>query len=406
MSSEGILKELHALLTPFHEGDLLASISSWEHRDLKLLKERLEVLPASLFDEQRRSLSALHSLRTQKESLEPYTGYLEANSYECGPIGKELIEAGQIACVILAGGQGSRLGWEGPKALFPIFQSETLLQVHLKNIERVQSLTPVALMCSPLNDEAIRLSLEGMRESGSTTLKSVEVFLQDLLPRMTSGERWFLEGKGILSEGPDGNGKVFHYLARAGILERWKSQGIQHIMVLPIDNPLACFLDPKLIDWHGAQGADVTNACIRREDPYEQVGVLARREGKPCIVEYTEIPHEKRIAKNSDGSLRFPLANTGIFIFRLEFAARLTEKTLPLHATSKPARLFSWVTHAVEDIAAWKFETFLFDALPWASKMEALVYPRHQIYAPLKNAKGEKSPETVRAAITSHRELA
>lgn len=374
-------------------------LNTLSKEEVRKVIEGLEKMPADLLHRLRQALHA----STSSRSYEPYDEYVDRAGYTETAIGSRLIADGKIACVILAGGQGTRLGWHGPKALFPIIPEEgkTILQIHLEKMQKALSV-PVAIMCSPLNIGAIESALRQSNYYGLTPDR-VEVFMQDLLPLLDRKENWFFEEEGKICQGPDGNGRVFQYLARAGILQRWKAKGIEHIVILPIDNPLSRPLDPALIDFHQRHGFDATTACVLKEDAYEKVGAFAKCDGRPCVLEYSEIDPAHRTARKEDGSLLFSLANINIFVFRTEFASQLAEKEFPWHAAEKSAHCFNPHNGTVETISAWKLETFLFDALPWARKMGALVYPREDIYAPLKNATGDRSPDTVRAAIRACR---
>lgn len=342
--------------------------------------------------------AALRARFTSSRDFLPFDAYTHRDAYKKQVQGVSRVTNNKIACVILAGGQGTRLGWHGPKALFPIISDKTLLQIHLENMRQAD--VPVAIMCSPLNVDSISSTLQLSKNFG---LSSVELFVQEMLPLLDREENSFLEAPERVCQGPDGNGKVFHYLARAGILQRWQKSGIEHIAVLPIDNVLARPLDPVFFDFHEKSGCDVTTACVLREDPMENVGSFARQNGKPCVVEYSEIDPKMREARGTDGALLFPLANINIFLFRIQFAASLSKWDFPWHVADKTASRYDPKSRMTEEIRAWKFETFLFDALPLANDLAALVYPREHMYAPLKNAVGDRSPETVRAALASQK---
>jgi len=374
MPSSEVLKKLEALASKFGQRHLLQSAASWSETQARHLLETLESLPSDTLLKQREALATAKHI---KNVYEPFGEYeIHKNSRKAA--------SSKIACVILAGGQGTRLGWSGPKALFPILPGKTLLQIHLENYS---SSNPLAIMCSPLNVKEIKDAVD----------PRVPLCVQDLLPLLDSDENWFLEAPGHLALGPDGNGNVFHNLSRDGILEQWEQKGIEHIVVIPIDNPLARPLDPGLVDFHLSHDGEVTIACVRRDDPFENVGVLARCGGKTCVVEYSEIDEELRSTRNDDGSLVLPLANINIFMFRFSFVKK--KITFPWHAAKKKAR--SWPSG--QEIDAWKLETFLFDALAHVNGAAALVYERDDMYSPLKNATGDRSPETVRAALLKNR---
>lgn len=398
MLAQDILNKLQSVVASFGQQQLLEQLPSWSEQEILSLFEIIKALPPDLLHKQRQ---ALHSVIQQ--NYLPFSHYVLHKDYAESVEGRRSIVGGKVACVIMAGGQGSRLGWSGPKALFPIFPKEgkTLLQIHLERIRDTHTGSPVAIMCSPLNRSKIDAALQQARNYGLAK-GQVELFVQDVLPLLNSQENWFLESRGRLSQGPDGNGKLFHCLVRAGILQRWQKKGIEHVVVIPVDNPLARPLDTALLDFHLKKGCDVTTAAVFREDPEEKVGVFAISEGKACVAEYSEIEEKQRAALQTDGSLLWNIANINIFVFRMQFIERLVEHVFPWHVAAKQAHCYSPINQKTEEIRSWKLETFLFDALPLANRMAALVYPREQIYAPLKNATGDRSPETVRAALRAY----
>lgn len=397
MLTKDILDKIHALIESYDQLPLIEGLSNWSEQEIRSLLDTLKLLPADLLRRQRDTIA---KEKAPPQKHEPFQSHIFQHTYKEGKEGRRAIAMSKVACVIMAGGQGSRLGWSGPKALFPIFpeQGKTLLQIHLERIRDTYSGSPVAIMCSPLNHAKIDAAMQQARNYGLAK-DQVDLFTQDLLPLLNFEKNWFLESPGKLCQGPDGNGRLFYYLARNGILDRWRKKGIEHIVVVPIDNPLAKALDPALIDYHIRNQCDLTTAAVLREDPDEQVGVFAMSNGKPCVAEYSEIDPSEQKACKADGSLLWDLANINVFVFRAHFAQELASQEFPWHVAHKKARCYHPLKKKTEEVEAFKLETFLFDALPMTRKMAALIYPRAKMFAPLKNATGDKSPETVRAAL-------
>jgi len=254
----------------------------------------------------------------------------------------------KVATIILAGGQGSRLHASLPKALIPLVENKTLLELQLEKVRD----NPCALITSPENHDLIATFLQKSRFRPALITQTEVPFLTD-------------EGTEF-SAGPDGNGHALHLAKACGLLDNWKQAGIETITVVPIDNILANPLDPFWIGYHIAQGADVTPIAIERKNPEEKVGLFVYDGDKIVVREYSEF------AEGQTGTL----ANTGLFAFSLPFAERIVTHEIPWHIARKQDPISGrWM---------WKFERFLFDVLPFSSKTTLLLYPRETIYAPIK----------------------
>ena len=282
--------------------------------------------------------------------------------------------------IILAGGQGSRLGGSQPKGLVPItpIQGKSLLQLFCEKTRAASRQAghslPLAIMTSPLNHEEIDAFLKKHAYFGL----SIDLFPQEMLPFLDDNGNWIVESGGKIAQGPDGNGHVFKRFVQSGLWEKWNARGILHINIVPIDNALADPFDKDFLSQH--QNNDVTIKAIRRDDPQENVGALCLKNGKIGVWEYTEISGETK---------NLSLANINLFCLSMSFAHRLAEKNFPWHLARKKHH----------NIPMWKFETFIFDMLDYAEKVGVVVSPRNAVYAPLKNAVGERSLTTVQSSL-------
>ncbi len=297
--------------------------------------------------------------------------------------GQQLIGEGKVACLILAGGQATRLGI-GPKALVAVtpVRKKTLLQLFCEKTAAASKAYNVplqmAIMTSCYNHDAIQAYLEENNHFGLVS-SQVHLFMQDNAPFLNEEGNWILE-QGLPAQGPDGNGHSLKKLIQAGIGKKWKEQGIESVIVLPIDNPLADPFDAALCGHHALQKHEATLKAIMRQDPAEKVGVIVRQNGRLAVQEYSELPE----------NFEAPLAHIGLFCFSLTFIERIADIELPWHLARKK----------YADQMIWKFEHFLFDVLPLTTHTGILVYPREDVYAPLKNLEGLHSLETVQKAIS------
>jgi UDP-N-acetylglucosamine/UDP-N-acetylgalactosamine diphosphorylase len=300
--------------------------------------------------------------------------------------GEELLSEGKIACLVLAGGQGTRLGTSLPKALVEVtsVRKKTLLQLFCEKTAAAsiayQTPLQMAIMTSSLNHTVIA---DYLLENGYFGLASsqVHLFMQDNAPFLDDQGNWFLESTGCIAAGPDGNGHSLRKLMESGIGKQWKEQGIESLIVLPIDNPLADPFDASLCGEHALKNREATLKAIERHDPHEKVGVIVSREGRIAVQEYSELPDH----------FEAPLAHIGLFCFSLSFIERIAQIKLPWHLARKK----------YGDQKIWKFERFLFDVLSHTQKAGVLVYPREDVYAPLKNLEGPHCLETVQQALSA-----
>lgn len=316
----------------------------------------------------------------QKEpppSVAPLTKYTHAQEKKC--------DLKIFGTIILAGGQGTRLGATLPKALVPVtpVQQKSLLQLlcekTLAASRQVGHALPLAIMTSPLNHAEILSFLENHSYFGLTP-ETVDLFPQEMLPFLDDQGNWIVEAGGKIAQGPDGNGHCLKRFVQTGIYEKWQKRGIEHVHIIPIDNALADPFDPHFFGAHLEQKNDVTIKAILRNDPQEHVGALCLKNGKIGVWEYTE---------RSEVAEYLTLANINLFCLTMPFAYELAQRTLPWHLARKKYR----------DRFIWKFETFIFDMLDYTEKVGVVVFPREQVYSPLKNAEGERSLKTVQASL-------
>ena len=315
--------------------------------------------------------------------MKPLSFYYKAGNPEMEERGKELLKQGALGCLILAGGEGTRLKWKGPKGTYPITQckEKSLFQLFCEKIKaaalRDGARVPLAIMTSPPNTEATRAFFEQNHHFGLNP-GELSFFEQEMLPLLDQDKQPTEE------RGPDGNGYCLKYFMKSGIFLEWKERGIKYVHVLLVDNALADPCDAELLGVHATEGLDWTLKCIERKGPEERAGVLVEENSKLQVIEYCELPKEI--------GAEYALANTGMHCVSMDLISRL-KHDLPLHLVRKK-RGDHWF---------FKQEAFIFDLLPQAEKSAALFYDRAQVFAPLKNKEGEDSPENVRRAL-QHRD--
>lgn len=301
----------------------------------------------------------------------PLTHCVEEVSEEVEEAGKEIISAGKAGCLILAGGMGTRLGFDGPKGCFPLLGKKTLFHLHLQKIRKAQEkyrqMLSVAIMTSPANHSQTVTFFENENYFGLRK-DQVDFFCQKTLPVLNTEGKWFWEKRGELAESPNGNGDALHLYCERGLDQKRK---IKYLSQIFVDNPLADAFEPKRIGFHAKQKVDVTILCIKNKIPQKKMGMLVQKKNGVGIVEYIHIPEEKQ--KN------FTYANAGQFLFSMDFVKKIARAQvhLPLHC----------VERAREGTFIQQYEKFLFDVLEYATKVEAFCSAGELCHAPLKERK-------------------
>lgn len=355
---------------------------------------------------------------TQKYMLEPSEskpapsiGPLGEYAHISGDValGQKLLAQKKCGCLLIAGGQGTRLSYDGPKGMFPVsvIKHKTLFQLFAEKTlaagKQAGCLLPLAIMTSPLNHNRIVAHFEANSYFGLHP-SQISFYRQNTLPFLNDKGDLFLEEKFSLAQGPDGNGSALKSFVDAGLWNSWHQLGIEQVHFVLIDNPLADPFDAELLGFHVAQKADVTLKCAQRLDPEEKVGLVVEQEGHIAVIEYSEISQKESQARRPDGTLKYACANLSLFGMSMDFirhAAYENFPYLPLHKAYKAVKYLDETgrSRISEKPQAWKFERFIFDVLPFANAVKVLVYPREMCFAPLKNATGPDSLETVQAAL-------
>jgi UDP-N-acetylglucosamine/UDP-N-acetylgalactosamine diphosphorylase len=373
------------------------------------LEKKDELFSGIDLQELERQKGSLFAEEPSFSFLSPFTQYEKSGCLENLERGKRIISEGKLGCLIVAGGQGSRLNYAKPKGLYPVtlIQKKPLFQILAEKVLAAGNLAgrplPVAIMTSLGNHKE---TVRGFEENHYFGLSRDQVyfFSQGELPLLDLKGEPFFETPQKLATGPDGNASSLKHFVDSGVWDKWSKMGVSYIHYIHVDNALADPFDAELAGFHEKTGADVIVKCIERENPAEKLGVMFQQKEKVVVVEYSEISKEEQEARNEDGSLRNLCANIGAYSFSMEFvqevASSLYEK-LPFHKAWKAARYLTseGTTKMADQPIAWKFEKFIFDVLPEAKEVKALLYPRKACFAPLKNAEGPDSLEAVQKAL-------
>jgi UDP-N-acetylglucosamine/UDP-N-acetylgalactosamine diphosphorylase len=325
-------------------------------------------------------------------------------------LGRELISAGKVAALVVAGGQGTRLGFDGPKGDFPIspIKNKTLFQIFSETIkavsEKYKTVCPWYIMTSPLNYAETQ---EIFRSNSYYGLKKSDVFIfqQGTMPNFSFDGKILLADRSNIACSPDGHGGTLKALYKSGALDDMKKRGIEFLSYWQVDNPLVNIFDPLFIGLHALDEAEMSSKALIKAGPKEKVGNFCLVDGRVTVIEYSDFPDELAEKQNPDGSLVFQLGSIAIHIISVGFIEKLNAEgfSLPLHRAVKKILNVDQQGRCVEPAEpnGIKLETFIFDALLMASKSVILETKRSEEFAPVKNATGVDSVETARQIMTA-----
>ena len=327
--------------------------------------------------------------------------------------GGEALAAGEVAVVIVAGGLGTRLGFDGPKGTFPIgpVSAASLFQIHAEKVvatsRRYGKTLPLYIMTSPDNHEA---TVRFFDENGRFGLDHVRFFVQGQMPAVDrESGKVLLADKGRLALSPDGHGGTLNALAAPGpngspgCLDEMKERGVRTIFYFQVDNPLVKIADPTFLGHHRQADAEMSFKVIEKLQPDEKLGLVVSVDGRPQVIEYSDLPTALAERRVPEGSLELWAGSIGIHLFERSFVERLlTDLKLPFHRALKKVAHVDTGGRPVNPSGpnAVKFERFIFDALPLAQRWALVETDRSQEFEPLKNATGPDSPATVRQRMS------
>lgn len=341
------------------------------------------------------------------EPLEACTSdQINENKEKYGEIGLDAIRAGKVACVLLAGGQGTRLGADGPKGAYNIGITKELyifecLMNHLKAVtKKAGCAVPFAIMTSEKNDLATRSFFEEHEYFGYDR-RYIDFFVQEMVPSTDYDGKIYLESKSRISRSPNGNGGWYKSLAAAGLADKYKKSGVEWINVFAVDNVLQRMADPIFIGATISSGCEVGSKVIAKAAPDEKVGVMCLRDGRPSIVEYYELTDEMANDRDEKGQLRY---NWGVilnYLLNVNALERTAGKKMPCHMVEKKIPYIDenggYISPKTPN--GYKYETLILDMISMMDGCLPFEVIREKEFAPVKNLHGVDSVDSARALL-------
>lgn len=331
---------------------------------------------------------------------------IEGKKAEFKETGLKAIKNCKVGAILLAGGQGTRLGFDKAKGMYNIGVNKELyiFEQLIRNLQKVTdeagAFVPLYIMTSDKNDADTRAFFKEHNFFGYNP-DFVKFFVQEMVPAVDFEGNVLIEAEDSLAMSPNGNGGWFSSLLRAGLGEDLKAKGVEWLNVFAVDNVLQQIADPVFV------GATIQSGCVsgakvvRKCDPYERVGALCLEDGKPSIIEYYELTPEMAEATNEAGSLLYGFGVILNYLFSVDKLIEIAEKQLPLHIVEKKVPYIdeNGVFVKPETPNAYKFETLILDMVYMMDNCLSFEVEREKEFAPVKNATGVDSVESARELL-------
>ena len=388
------------------QGHVFSRWSALSRKAKDALLGQVDAIDPASVERCRRALASGEAVADNSKGAPPKVATLKGAAFgKAVAAGERELKAGRVAALLVAGGQGSRLGYDGPKGCFPIgpVTNAPLFAFHARKIlarsRRYGRPIPFYIMTSEANNAA---TVECFKKNGFFGLDEQDVFFftQGMWPGMTPDGKIILDAPGHVFMSPDGHGGVLAALKKSGALADMRKRGIRSVCFFQVDNPLSDIAAPAFIGYHVMQKSEFTLKLCAKRDPFEKVGMPMRFGKSFRMVEYTEMTDEQCTRKAKDGGLYFRYGSPAMHVFDRAFLEREAAKPMPIHLAFKKIPLFDG-KKTVKPAApnGYKFEKFVFDILPNARRAAFLAFEREEEFSPVKNAEGENSPATCKAAL-------
>ena len=316
-------------------------------------------------------------------------------------IGENIIINKEYAVVTMAGGQGSRLGHDGPKGTFDfgLENHKSIFEVLCDRLKEAYNkynvYIPWYIMTSRQNNEETINFFEKNNYFGYSK-ENIYFFKQGELPVLNDQGKLMLNKEGNINTAADGHGGIFVSMEKEKITENMKQRGIKWVFIGPVDNVLIKMIDPIFIGICQDKNVLAGGKSIIKAYPEERVGVFCKKDGKPDVIEYTEISKEMAEMKNDKGELVYAESHINCNVFNIDIIEKISKNKLPYHSAHKKIEYLNKEGQVVkpEEPNAYKFEAFIFDAFKMLDEMTIFRVKREEEFAPIKNAEGKDSPET------------
>ncbi len=405
-------KELVELLQEHNQEHLLWYYDRLTNEKQANLAAQLEKLDWRLL-----KLSERGNASQERGEIKPLAGLnreqIEANREAFEKAGLQAIKQSKAGAVLLAGGQGTRLGCSGPKGNYNIgvtrevYIYELLFDNILEVVHKAATWIPLYIMTSDKTHEETTKFLKKHQYFGYNEAY-IRFFVQDMNPSVDYEGKLLMEAPDRLSLSPSGNGGWFSSMVKAGLLKDLEARGIEWLNIFAVDNVLQKIADPLFLGATISSGKASGAKVVRKAEPGERIGVLCAEDGKPSIVEYYEMTEAMLQERTPSGELSYSLGVTLNYLFRLDKLKEILSKDLPIHVAEKKIPYLNQEGEYIQpdEPNGYKFEELALDMIPLFEECLPFEVIREEEFAPVKNASGVDSPETARELLKkNHIEL-
>lgn len=403
---EQILDEIKWKLKKHNQEHLLNGYDKQPENKQKELLTQLQKIDFELIDNLYRHTTKGVDLSNDKiepiEYLDKYKLNEKFKEYEL--IGKKAISEGKLAAVTMAGGQGTRLGHNGPKGTYDIGldSHKSLFELLSDNLkeegDKHNIIIPWFIMTSRENNGATIEFFKQNNYFGYEKDKTIFFFEQGELPMVDTEGKILIGEDGLVKQAADGHGGIFQALVKNKMTDKMKELGIEWVFIGGVDNCLVKMVDPVLMGVAIEKNVSAAGKSIVKANPQEKVGVFCKKNGRPYVIEYSEISEEMAEATDKNGELLYGESHILCNLFKISSIEKMGSTPLPYHSAFKKATYIDKDGNKIVPTSpnAYKFEAFLFDAFGELDDMAVLRVKREEEFAPVKNATGVDSPETAR----------
>lgn len=361
-------------------------------------------------DWQMLAMAGHRELQQKRGKLEPLSAVevpeIKKNKAKYEEIGAGAIKSGKVGAVLLAGGQGTRLGFDGPKGKYNVgitrdlYIFECLINNLLDVTKKTGCFVPLYVMTSDKNHEETAAFFEEKNYFGYQK-DFVKFFKQEMAPSVDLDGKLYMESEDSLSLSPNGNGGWFYSMSVTGVLEDVKKRGIEWLNIFAVDNVLQRIADPVFV------GAVLDSGCVsgakvvRKADPHERVGVLCLEDGRPSIVEYYEMTDEIINSREENGDLSYNFGVILNYLFRVDKLEKIMNEKMPVHVVEKKIPYMTADGEHIEpeEPNGYKFELLVLDMIHLLDNCLSFEVEREREFAPIKNKTGVDSVESARALL-------
>lgn len=391
-------------LIKYNQEQLLVNYKNMNNEDKEKLLKEIDNIDFNLMknlyknaqkeldfkDEKIESIDCTEKDRMPKEEKEKYD-----------EIGTEKIKAGKLSVVTMAGGQGTRLGHSGPKGTYTlnVGKEMSLFEILCKTLKEAKEKYGVYvhwyIMTSNQNNKE---TVEFFEKNNyfNYPKEKVTFFIQGELPMVGLDGKLLVDENGFVKLASDGHGGVFESMDKSGVLEQMKNEGIEWVFVGGVDNVLVKMVDNTLIGLAESKNCLAAGKSLIKANAKEKVGVFCKRDGKPSVIEYSEISDELAELEDENGELVYSESHILCNMFNIKRLEMISKNKLPYHVAKKKANYMNEKGEIItaKEPNAYKFESFIFDAFTSLDSMVIMRVKREEEFAPVKNAEGVDSPET------------